>query len=82
MEEVSDRLIGHVDSGIGEGLNEPGLVPGEAGAQAVGARTGVLVEPVKRRFNVVAGLGERGRGVTLGLQGPWGCILHAAPQLH
>ncbi len=61
MEEVSDRLIGHVDSGIGEGLDEPGLVPREAGAQAVGARTGMLVEPVKRRLNVVAGLGNRGR---------------------
>jgi hypothetical protein len=48
MEEVGDGVIGHVDGGVREGLNQPSLVPWQTGTEAIGTAAGVLVEPIQR----------------------------------
>mmetsp|Transcript_19928 Transcript_19928/g.48505 ORF Transcript_19928/g.48505 Transcript_19928/m.48505 type:complete len:856 (+) Transcript_19928:906-3473(+) len=46
LDQVGHGVVGHVDSGVGQGLDQPALIPGQLGPQAEGAAAGPLSHPV------------------------------------
>mmetsp|Transcript_1029 Transcript_1029/g.3689 ORF Transcript_1029/g.3689 Transcript_1029/m.3689 type:complete len:473 (+) Transcript_1029:738-2156(+) len=57
LEEVRDRVVGHVDRRVAQRLDQPLLVAGQLRAQAVGTRAGPLVQPVDRPCQLLLRLG-------------------------
>jgi hypothetical protein len=53
---VRDGVVGHVDGGVGEGLDEVLLVPRQAAAQPKRARARPLVQPAQGVLERMAGL--------------------------
>jgi hypothetical protein len=53
LEEMRHGVVGVVDGGVGEGLDEPLLVPREFGAEAVRPGAGVFVQPVQTALEVL-----------------------------
>ncbi len=60
LQDVRHRVVGHVDGGVGQRLDEVLRVPRQAGAQAEGAAARPLLQPA------CGGEGEGGGGVTRG----------------
>ena len=56
LEQVRDGVVGHVDGGVGEGLDEVLGVPGHAGSQAESAGARPLAEPAEGVLESLSGL--------------------------
>ena len=46
VDVLGQDVVGHVDGRVAQGLNQPLLVPGQVGAQALPAGTGLVLQPV------------------------------------
>ena len=47
LQEVCHGVVGHVYGGVRQRLHQVLLIPGDLGAEAVGTRAGVFMEPVQ-----------------------------------
>ena len=60
LEQVGDRVVSHVDRGIGEGLDQECVVPWEHSAQTLRPSAPPLLEPVENQVEFMLGLGVVG----------------------